>query len=37
MSLNRPLQAGTVDGVGARGEKPLATRLDLTRPMLIIR
>jgi hypothetical protein len=28
ISLNRPLRTRTVGGVGAGGEKPLATRLD---------
>lgn len=29
ISLNRPLRSRTVGGVGAGGEKPLATRLEL--------
>jgi len=31
ISLNRPLRTRTVGGVGAGGEKPLATRLGLER------
>jgi len=36
-SLNRPLRTRTVGGVGAWGEKPLATRLalDAERPWVI--
>ena len=29
ISLNRPLRTRTVGGVGAGGEKPLATRLEM--------